>query len=56
LEQRIPDNSLYPSDTIQNAQAYFWEDWADESLHWFEVYFRFAYPADLDKAAMFLTK
>ncbi|MBD1865165.1 MULTISPECIES: glutathione S-transferase family protein [Trichocoleus] len=41
LERRHPQPALFPSDPQQQAQALLWEDWADESLYWYEVYFRF---------------
>lgn len=44
LEQRHPAPALYPADPAEAAQAHFLEDWADESLYWFEVYFRFMFP------------
>lgn len=56
LEARHPQHSLYPADSKDLAQAYFWEDWADESLYWFEVYFRFRYPDALQLATSLLCK
>jgi glutathione S-transferase len=41
---------LYPLDPLENAQAELWEDWSDEVLYWFEVYFRVNDPAALDAA------
>jgi glutathione S-transferase len=43
LETKHPDPPLVPRDPILRAEAHVWEDWADESLYWFEVYLRFAY-------------
>lgn len=40
LDERFPDPPLYPADAQQRALAELWEDWADEVLYWFEVYFR----------------
>lgn len=42
LEQRIPDPPLYPDTPRKRAVARVWEETADESLFWFELYFRFA--------------
>lgn len=50
LEQRHPQPALFPSDPQQQAQALLWEDWADESLYWYEVYLRF-----MDQRALQLT-
>jgi glutathione S-transferase len=43
LEAKHPEPALFPKDPVARAKAHFWEDWADESLYWFEVYLRFAY-------------
>ena len=40
LEKRHPLPALVPTDPKERAIAQLWEDWADESLFWFEVYFR----------------
>ena len=50
LEQRHPKPALFPSDLQQQVQAWLWEDWADEALYWYEVYFRF-----MDRRALQLT-
>ncbi|MBS1121436.1 MAG: glutathione S-transferase family protein [Deltaproteobacteria bacterium] len=44
LEAKHPSPAVFPRDPVLRAQAHFWEDWADESLYWFEVYLRFMYP------------
>jgi len=41
LEAKHPERPIFPRDPVLRAQAHFWEDWADESLYWFEVYLRF---------------
>ena len=41
LERKHPAKPIYPTDPVTRATAAIWEDWADESLYWFEVYFRF---------------
>jgi len=56
LEAKHPDKPIYPADPIARAQAHFYEDWADESLYWFEVYFRVMYPDALRRAAALLTE
>lgn len=40
LDEHRPEPALYPADPQQRALAELWEDWADELLYWFEVYFR----------------
>lgn len=54
LEKIQPEPSFYPTEAGEKAQALLWEDWADESLYWFEVYFRFMYPEALEKSAILL--
>jgi glutathione S-transferase len=41
LERLHPQPTLFPSNPQKQAQALLWEDWADESLYWYEIYFRF---------------
>ncbi|MDU6102403.1 MAG: glutathione S-transferase family protein, partial [Acinetobacter sp.] len=41
LDEAFPDTPrLYPEDPNQKALAELWEDWADESLYFYEVYLR----------------
>ena len=41
LDQQYPDAPrLYPDDAVARAQAHVWEDWAGQSLYFFEVRFR----------------
>ncbi|MCU7696966.1 glutathione S-transferase family protein [Acinetobacter sp. AYS6] len=41
LDENYPDAPrLYPKDPTQRALAELWEDWADESLYFYEVYLR----------------
>jgi len=40
LEDRYPQPRLIPLDPRERHLCHFMEDWADEVLHWFEVYFR----------------
>jgi len=51
IEAKHPDKPIYPADPLARAQADIWEDWADESLYWFEVYFRMSYPDALRRAS-----
>ena len=43
LEQRFPERPLIPSDPLERARMETLQDWADESLYWYEVYFRACY-------------
>ncbi len=56
LEKRYPEPALYPSDPVDRARACFWEDWAGESLYWFEIYFRFVDPEARALATRLLTE
>jgi len=40
LDEVQPEPALYPADPMQRAMAELWEDWADELLYFYEVYFR----------------
>lgn len=44
LDEHQPGPPLYPADPQQRALAELWEDWSDELLYWFEVYFRLKDP------------
>jgi glutathione S-transferase len=44
LEAKHPAPPLLPADPEERALARLLEDWADESLYFFEVYLRFAIP------------
>ncbi|PTU30880.1 glutathione S-transferase family protein [Stenotrophobium rhamnosiphilum] len=50
LDEHYPESPLYPLDPQQRAQAELWEDWSDELLYWFEVYFRLKDPVAIDQA------
>ncbi len=42
LDRVFPEPPIFPDDVRERALAHFIEDWADESLYFFELYFRFA--------------
>lgn len=46
LESRHPQKPLIPRDATQEAEVLLLEDWADESLYFFEMTMRFAWPDD----------
>jgi glutathione S-transferase len=56
LEERHPEPALYPTDLAERAEATILEDWADESLYWYEVYLRVCYPEVLPKVVELLCK
>lgn len=56
LEAKHPEQPIFPADPDLRAQARLWEDWADESLYWHEVYQRFMYPEARKRAAALLSE
>lgn len=49
LEARFPQPRLIPVDPREQAQMHFFEDWADESLYFQEMYFRFVLPHNAER-------
>ena len=43
LEEHYTDVPLFPIDNALRADVEIYQDWADESLYWYEVYFRAMY-------------
>ncbi|MEO8704877.1 MAG: glutathione S-transferase family protein [Kofleriaceae bacterium] len=56
LEAKHPDKPIYPASPVDRARAAIWEDWADESLYWFEVYFRFMIPEARTRSVAMLSE
>lgn len=50
LDEKLPDPPLLPADPRDRARARILEDWADESLYWYEIHFRINDPAAFDRA------
>jgi glutathione S-transferase len=50
LDRKQPTPALYPTDPEELAHARFWEDWAGESLHFYEIYYRMLDPEALERA------
>lgn len=44
LEARFPEPRLIPVDPREQALVHFFEDWADESLYFYEMHLRFTLP------------
>lgn len=54
VEQCQPAGALYPRDPVQAALARLLEDWSDESLYPYEVYFRSEYAQARQQATRWL--
>lgn len=51
LDRKIPGKPLYPQNDPQGlAAARMWEDWAGQSLYFYEIYFRMLDPVSLERA------
>jgi glutathione S-transferase len=55
LDRKVPSPALYPEDPAALAMVRFWEDWAGQSLYFFEIYFRMLDPVAMEKAAELLS-
>ena len=44
LEQQFPQSPVIPDDPAQQAMVHIMEDWADESLYFYEMHLRFGLP------------
>jgi glutathione S-transferase len=56
LEARFPKPSLTPGQPVARHLAHLLEDWADESLYWFELWARFCDPVAHDRASRLLAE
>ena len=56
LERKHPDPPLFPADPDERAFAHIWEDWADESLYWFQLHQRVCYKEARKRSAVLLTE
>lgn len=45
LERRFPQPPLMPATPAEQAQVQVYQDWADESLYWYELHFRIHHDA-----------
>ncbi|ASP37614.1 glutathione S-transferase [Bacterioplanes sanyensis] len=55
LDQRFPTIPLLPDAPEDRAMVHFFEDWADESLYFIEVYLRFGLKANAPQWAQLIT-
>jgi len=56
LERSFPEPPLYPRDPVLRAQCHVLEDWADESLYFYEMRLRFTLPHNARRFVPELTK
>jgi glutathione S-transferase len=57
LDAKIPGKPLYPvGDPQALAAARMWEDWAGQSLYFYEIYFRMLDPVSLERALDLVTE
>jgi glutathione S-transferase len=50
LDRKIPARPLYPTEPQALAAAHLWEDWAGQSLYYYEIYFRMLDPVSMERA------
>jgi glutathione S-transferase len=50
LDRKHPDPPLYPREPGVLARMRIWEDWAAQSLYFYEIYFRMLDPVSLERA------
>ena len=56
LDRVFPDPPLYPEHPRDRALCHLLEDWADESLYFYELWFRFALPHNAGESSRTATK
>lgn len=56
LERVVPEPALYPTEPRARALAHVLEDWADESLYFFELWFRFMLRANAGESSRIATR
>jgi glutathione S-transferase len=49
IEQQFPENPLIPTEPLLRGMVHVLEDWADESLYFYEMTWRFATPGNAQK-------
>ena len=56
LDEKYPDKPLYPREPRALAEARMWEDWAAQSLYFYEIYFRMLDPISLERGLDLVTE
>lgn len=56
LDEKYPDPSLFPSDPTQLALCHVLEDWADESLYYYDIALHFSFAENAKRRAGHLLK
>ena len=56
LERKHPAKPLFPKDPLVLAKAHVWDDWAGQSLYFYEIYFRMLDPVSLERALDLICK
>ena len=49
LDRKVAAKPLYPKQRRDLAEARYWEDWAGQSLYFYEIYFRMLDPVSLER-------
>src|SRR5690349_5261842 len=56
LDRQHPDKLLFPKDEQALASARLWDDWAGQSLYFYQIYFRMLDPVSLERALDLICK
>lgn len=56
LDEKYPAALLYPREPRALAEARMWEDWAGQSLYFYEIYFRMLDPVSLERGLDLIAK
>ena len=51
LEQQHPDKPLYPNDARELAHCHIYEDWADESIYFYDIALHFSFAENAKRRA-----
>ena len=56
LERRFPEPAVLPQDPVERARCHVLEDWTDESLYYFGLYYHWHEPAGRRAAAAYFAR